>query len=234
MTSHALRCWLRPCEQTKRENANSDESQLLYGTLRDMNLSKLVAQDVPLFLAMLQDVFANVAVPVSSVHPAVAAAIDRTVRAAGLVDHDRCVPMSSTSMHKSRGGSRRCVTGAAVCWLQLDPEGYPVVRNAARAARHHAHGTHGRREVAHLRDAPVGAVGAVRRTLQGIRHQPEGVPRAGHVRRDGRADGGVDAGRIQRHLGEVQPPHQRVRVVDRVRRARRHAVGGVHEHRAGR
>ncbi len=55
--------------------------QLLYRTLRDMNLSKLVAQDVPLFLSMLQDVFANVAAPKANSHPALSAAIQHSIRA---------------------------------------------------------------------------------------------------------------------------------------------------------
>ena len=48
---------LRTAGQTKRDNRDSSESKLLYQTLRDMNLSKMVAQDVPLFLSLLKDLF---------------------------------------------------------------------------------------------------------------------------------------------------------------------------------
>ena len=52
---------LRTAGATKRDNLDVDEYILLYRTLRDMNLSKLVAQDVPLFLSMLRDLFPGVA-----------------------------------------------------------------------------------------------------------------------------------------------------------------------------
>ena len=39
------------------------ESYLVYQTLRDMNLSKLVAQDVPLFLSILADLLIKSRVP---------------------------------------------------------------------------------------------------------------------------------------------------------------------------
>jgi dynein heavy chain len=51
---------LRSAGQTKRDNIKDDEGALLFRTLRDMNLSKLVAQDVPLFLSLLQDLFPGV------------------------------------------------------------------------------------------------------------------------------------------------------------------------------
>ena len=45
---------LRTAGQTKRDNLSKSEDELLFRTLRDMNLSKFVAQDVPLFLSMLK------------------------------------------------------------------------------------------------------------------------------------------------------------------------------------
>ena len=54
---------LRTAGATKRANTTSSESFLLYRTLREMNLSKMVAQDVPLFLSLLADLFPNIPPP---------------------------------------------------------------------------------------------------------------------------------------------------------------------------
>ena len=48
---------LRTAGQTKRDNLDKPEDMLLMRTLRDMNLSKLVAEDTPLFLFLLLDLF---------------------------------------------------------------------------------------------------------------------------------------------------------------------------------
>ena len=55
---------LRTAGGVKRsEPPDSDEEMLFMRTVRDMNLSKLVADDVPLFLALLKDLFPRVADP---------------------------------------------------------------------------------------------------------------------------------------------------------------------------
>eukprot|EP00937_MAST-01D_sp_MAST-1D-sp2_P000239 g239.t1 len=51
---------LRTAGKTKRDNLEADEEMLLMTTLRDMNLSKMVADDTPLFLSLLKDLFPNV------------------------------------------------------------------------------------------------------------------------------------------------------------------------------
>jgi len=78
---------LRTAGATKRENLDADEEMLLYRTLRDMNLSKLVAQDVPLFLSMLADLFPAVSSPPKREYPAVEAAVRTAVAEARLVAH---------------------------------------------------------------------------------------------------------------------------------------------------
>jgi dynein heavy chain len=48
---------LRTAGNTKREEIKSDEEMILMRALRDMNLSKLVADDIPLFNGLLLDIF---------------------------------------------------------------------------------------------------------------------------------------------------------------------------------
>ena len=70
---------LRTAGQTKRENVDADEAKLLYQTLRDMNLSKLVASDVPLFLSLLGDLFPSIQAPKPKRYGAVEDAIKEVV-----------------------------------------------------------------------------------------------------------------------------------------------------------
>ncbi|KAL4128830.1 hypothetical protein PRIC2_007810 [Phytophthora ramorum] len=51
---------LRSAGATKRDNLLASEELLMMTTLRDMNLSKLVAADVPIFLSLLRDIFPGV------------------------------------------------------------------------------------------------------------------------------------------------------------------------------
>ena len=78
---------LRTAGQTKRENLGADEAKLLYQTLRDMNLSKLVASDVPLFLSLLGDLFPAVTAPKPKRYDDVEDAIKEVVLASGLIHH---------------------------------------------------------------------------------------------------------------------------------------------------
>ncbi|CAM9825069.1 unnamed protein product [Heterosigma akashiwo] len=64
------------------------EDMLLYRTLRDMNLSKLVAQDVPLFLSLLGDLFpACVGAQQRKDHPEMVDAIEEAIRKENLISH---------------------------------------------------------------------------------------------------------------------------------------------------
>ena len=47
-------------DQSKRGDNNEFEEKLLMRSLRDMNLSKLVSDDIPLFEGLLKDIFTKV------------------------------------------------------------------------------------------------------------------------------------------------------------------------------
>eukprot|EP01029_Cantina_marsupialis_P005375 TRINITY_DN157_c1_g2_i1.p1 TRINITY_DN157_c1_g2~~TRINITY_DN157_c1_g2_i1.p1 ORF type:complete len:3733 (+),score=1529.44 TRINITY_DN157_c1_g2_i1:1436-11200(+) len=79
---------LRTAGKTKRDNLDEDENVLLYRTLRDMNLSKLVAQDVPLFLSLLKDLFPSISTPKKGAYPDVQQAISDQIKKAGIVEHE--------------------------------------------------------------------------------------------------------------------------------------------------
>jgi dynein heavy chain len=63
---------LRTAGGVKRsEPPDADEEMLFMRTVRDMNLSKLVADDVPLFLALLKDLFPKVKDPPKKVYESI-------------------------------------------------------------------------------------------------------------------------------------------------------------------
>lgn len=59
-----------------------------FRTLRDMNLSKLVADDVPLFLSLLKDIFPRQADPPKKYYREVENAVIEEIRKQGLVQSD--------------------------------------------------------------------------------------------------------------------------------------------------
>ncbi|CDI77652.1 hypothetical protein EPH_0029460 [Eimeria praecox] len=79
---------LRTAGATKRNEPDADEEMLLMRTLRDMNLSKLVADDVPLFLSLLNDIFPRQANPPKKVYQEVETAVLQELEKRGLVRTD--------------------------------------------------------------------------------------------------------------------------------------------------
>lgn len=54
---------------TKRKETSQPEEMLLMRSLRDMNLSKLVADDIPLFQGLLTDIFPKITNPPKKRYP---------------------------------------------------------------------------------------------------------------------------------------------------------------------
>lgn len=82
---------LRTMGATKRENLDLPEAELVYRTVRDMNLSKLVSQDVPLFLSLLADLFPGMSPPSKGEYPEVESILAKVVEKHGLVYHESWV-----------------------------------------------------------------------------------------------------------------------------------------------
>ena len=78
---------LRTAGATKRENLKENEEVLVLRTLRDMNLSKMVSQDIPLFLSLLSDLFPNVSMPAAGTDPDMEKAVSEVVAKAKLIQH---------------------------------------------------------------------------------------------------------------------------------------------------
>ena len=79
---------LRTAGKVKRDNVDKDEALLMMGTLRDMNLSKMVSQDTPLFLSLLADLFPGMEPPAGSAGGReLKDAIETTVNKNGFIMH---------------------------------------------------------------------------------------------------------------------------------------------------
>ncbi|OQR97844.1 dynein heavy chain, outer arm [Achlya hypogyna] len=78
---------LRTAGQTKRANLDANEEMLLLRTLRDMNVSKLVAEDTPLFLSLLRDIFPAVDTPGAATPTPVAALVLAVLSQSNKVAH---------------------------------------------------------------------------------------------------------------------------------------------------
>ena len=90
---------LRTAGTSKRANPEKSEVFLMMRTLRDMNMSKFVAEDVPLFLSLIDDLFPGLKAERAS-FPDINKALEKVVLEKGLQMHktwlDKCIQLYET------------------------------------------------------------------------------------------------------------------------------------------
>eukprot|EP01029_Cantina_marsupialis_P009141 TRINITY_DN2137_c0_g3_i1.p1 TRINITY_DN2137_c0_g3~~TRINITY_DN2137_c0_g3_i1.p1 ORF type:complete len:3476 (-),score=1129.85 TRINITY_DN2137_c0_g3_i1:3796-14223(-) len=87
---------LRSAGSVKRASPEADESELIYRSLRDMNLSKLCSEDVSLFLSLLIDLFPGISPPNADIDDNLKEALNNVIEREGWV----CQPSWTSKVHQ--------------------------------------------------------------------------------------------------------------------------------------
>eukprot|EP01051_Picozoa_sp_SAG22_P014861 SAG22_NODE_1864_length_3414_cov_1.391855_4_plen_185_part_00 len=128
---------LRTCGSTKRAELDKPENLLFMRTVRDMNLSKYVAEDVPLFLSLITDTFPGIKAE-KAVYPDVEAAVANQIKRLGLQVRRKallfcCAPTRIVSLR--RCFSLHCALSALAVPPGLGGESHPALRDVPGPAR---------------------------------------------------------------------------------------------------
>jgi dynein heavy chain len=199
---------LRTAGSTKRSTPDASESLLLMRTLRDMNLSKYVAEDVPLFLSLIGDLFPGLDPP-KATFPEVQAAIEKNTSEAGLQLHKTWIG-KVIQLYETYQARSLCCKPLLICNSLSSSQ---VCAAYAGAPRNHALWPRGRRQDTHPGDACKGSFGRVRQAHR-VENEPEGHHRAADVRQARYVDWRLDRWYLRRAMAEGQQG-QNIEHVDR-------------------